>query len=218
MKTRALIVTAALMAVTAGPVLAQAPSGAPQPGTAPRARTTVTPEPAQPGTAPRPRTAVTPDAPPIPLQPPAAAAARRTGQPINVKVEFTLIDQRSGGTPVKRTVSIVVADAHTGQIRSQSDVFGIVGGVPLNIDTSPELLPDGKVRVGFNLQYDWPAPLDQAAAGTGGNPARGTVMKTAMHDSASLILESGKSMVAAQSADPIGDRQVTVEVKATVLR
>jgi hypothetical protein len=33
-----------------------------------------------------------------------------------------------------------------------------------------------------------------------------------------LILESGKPMVAAQSADPIGDRQVTVEVRATVLR
>ena len=97
-------------------------------------------------------------------------------------------------------------------------MFGIVGGVPLNIDTSPDLLPDGKVRVGFNLQYDWPAPLDQTATSTGGNPPRGTVMKTAMHDSASLILESGKSMVAAQSADPIGDRQVTVEVKATVLR
>ena len=217
MKSRAIIIVAALAAATVGPLLAQTPPAAPQPGTAPRARTAVTPEPAQPGTAPRPRTAGTPDAPPMPLPPPAPAAARRTGQPINVKVEFTLIDQRSGGTPVKRTVSIVVADLHTGQIRSQSDVFGIVGGVPLNIDTSPELLPDGKVRVGFNLQYDWPAPLDQTAS-TGANPPRGTVMKTAMHDSASLILESGKSMVAAQSADPIGDRQVTVEVKATVLR
>jgi hypothetical protein len=43
-------------------------------------------------------------------------------------------------------------------------------------------------------------------------------MKTVMHDSVSLILESAKPMIAAQSADPIGDRQVTVEVKATVLR
>jgi len=49
-------------------------------------------------------------------------------------------------------------------------------------------------------------------------PPRGTVIKTALHDSVSLILESGKPMIAAQSADPIGDRQVTVEVKATVLR
>lgn len=217
MKTRALL-TMALAAAIAGPLLAQTPPAAPQPGTAPRARTVVTPETPQPGTTPRPRTMATPEAPPLALPPPAPATARRIGQPINIKVEFTLIDQRSGGTPAKRTVSIVVADAHTGQIRSQSDVFGIVGGVPLNIDTSPELLSDGKIRVGFNLQYDWPAPLDQTSTPAGSNPPRGTVMKTAMHDSASLILESGKSMVAAQSADPIGDRQVTVEVKATILK
>ncbi len=78
-----------------------------------------------------------------------------------------------------------------------------------------ELLADGKIRLGFNLQYDWPAPIDAADRTP---PARGTVVKTTMHDSVSLILESGKSMIAAQSADPIGDRQVTVEVKATILR
>jgi len=44
------------------------------------------------------------------------------------------------------------------------------------------------------------------------------VAKTTLQDSVSLILENGKSMVAAQSADPIGDRQVTVELKATVLK
>ncbi len=88
-----------------------------------------------------------------------------------------------------------------------------IGPVPLNVDTSPELLTDGKIRLAFNLQYDWPAPLDAPD-----RTPRGTVIKTTMHDSVSLILENGKSMIAAQSADPIGDRQVTVEVKATILR
>lgn len=132
---------------------------------------------------------------------------------MNVKIEFTITDQRGTGPAVKRTISVIVADAHTGQIRSQSEVAGI-GGIPLNVDTTPELLTDGKIRLGFNLQYDWAASFDSKE----GPVARGTVMKTAMHDSVSLILESGKPMVAAQSADPIGDRQVTVEVKATVLR
>ena len=139
-------------------------------------------------------------------------APRRVGQPVNVKVEFMLTDQRGGGPPIKRTLTIVVADAHTGSIRSQSDVMA-VGPVPLNVDTSPELLLDGKIRLGFNLQYDWPAPIEQTE-----RAPRGTVVKTTMHDSVSLILESGKPMIAAQSADPIGDRQVTVEVKATILR
>jgi hypothetical protein len=155
---------------------------------------------------------------PPPPAPPVAGimipSPRRNAQPVNVKIEFTLTDQRAGGPPVKRTLSVIVADQHTGQIRSQSDILGIGGGLPLNVDTTPELLTDGKIRVGFSLQYDWALANDADAR----TPPRGTVMKTAMHDSVSLILESGKAMVAAQSADPVGDRQVTVEVKATILR
>jgi hypothetical protein len=202
MTTPTLALTALLVAAAAGPALAQTPPAAPQPGTAPRAR------------------AATPPAEPRSATPPAAAAPaapsprpRREGQAVNVKIEFTLSDQRGTAPPVKRTLSITVADGQVGQIRSQSEVIGIGGGIPLNVDTTPDLLSDGKIRLGFNLQYDWAAPLDAAAP-----PVRGTLAKTAMHDSVSLILESGKSMIAAQSADPIGDRQVTVEVKATVLR
>ena len=188
-----LLASSICVIAAAASVLAQ-PQGPPQPGRAPAPRTNVE-QPAQP---PPPSTAI--------------AVPRRTGQPVNVKVEFTLTDQRGGGPAVKRTLTIVVADAHTGSIRSQSDVSSI-GPVPLNVDTSPELLTDGKIRLGFNIQYDMPAPLEAPERTT-----RGTVIKTAMHDSVSLILESGKPMIAAQSADPIGDRQVTVEVKATILR
>ena len=162
-----------------------------------------------------------PAAPAARTPPPAAPAApaperpRRENQPINIKVEFTITDQRAGGPPIKRTVSVIVADAHMGLIRSQSDVSGVTGSIPLNVDTSPELLSDGKIRLGFNLQYDSPAPIDNIADR---NLPRGTVIKTVMHETVALILESGKPMIAAQSADPIGDRQVTVEVKATTLR
>jgi len=136
---------------------------------------------------------------------------------VNIKVDFTITDQRGGAAAIKRTLTLMVADERTGSIRSQSSVFQ-VGDVPLNVDASPTLLNDGKIRLGFNLQYDWPAPLDAASANPTLQPPRGTVIKTALHDSVTLILESGKPMIAAQSADPIGDRQVTVEVKATVLR
>jgi hypothetical protein len=175
-------------------VLAQAPAD-----TQPQPQRVATPRPAaeQPATTP----AVAP-----------APAPRREGQPINVKVDVTITDQRGGATPIKRTVSVVVADGMSGLIRSQSDVYQ-VGSVPLNIDVDPTLLSDGKVRVRFNLQYDWPAPYEASA-----NLQRGAVIKTALHDNVALILENGKPMVVAQSADPIGDRQVSVEVKATILR
>ena len=204
MTIRTLALAALLVTSTAGSSIAQTPPAAPQPGTAPRARSASTAE----ELVNEVRAQLRRETPPAP-----APAARRTGQPVNVKIEFTLSDQRGTAPAVKRTLSIIVADGHVGQIRSQSDVIGINVAIPLNVDTTPELLSDGKIRLGFNLQYDWAAPLEAATP-----PVRGTLAKTSMHDSVSLILESGKSMVAAQSADPIGDRQVTVEVKATILK
>jgi hypothetical protein len=203
MTTRTLVLTTVLIAAGSGPMLAQPPKPP-----------TLVAQPGQPGQAPRARTgAQTPEPmPPPPPPAPPVAASRRNGQPVNVKIEFTITDQRGGSPAVKRSVTVVVADAQSGQIRSQSEVVRI-GSIPLNVDTTPELLTDGKIRLGFNLMYDW-AAVDS----TEPTPPRGTVTKTTMHDIVSLILENGKSMVAAQSADPIGDRQVTVEVKATILK
>jgi hypothetical protein len=39
-----------------------------------------------------------------------------------------------------------------------------------------------------------------------------------MNQSVTVLLESGKPLVITQAADPVSDRKVTVEVKATVLR
>ena len=197
------LVLAALIA-GAVPVLAQPPaSPIPVPRQAPRGD-----QPAgrgdPPVVAPVARTAIAP-------------TPRREGQPVNIKIDFTITDQRGGAPAIKRTLTMMVADERTGSIRSQSAVFQ-VGDVPLNIDASPSLLTDGKIRLGFNLQYDWPAPIEGQPTSPERPLPRGTVIKTQLHDSVTLILESGKPMVAAQSADPIGDRQVTVEVKATVLR
>ena len=141
--------------------------------------------------------------------------ARPEGQPVNIKVDVTITDQRGGTAASKKTVSVVTADGMGGFIRSQANYFNI-GEVPLNVDTEPRLLADGKVRVRVNLQYELPAPPNSAQ----GDVAReaGSLRKTSIHENLSLILENGKPIVAAQSADPVGDRQVTIEVKATVLR
>jgi hypothetical protein len=140
------------------------------------------------------------------------ATPRKQYQNVNMKIEFTLTDQRGAAAPVKRTVSIIVADGSAGQIRSQAEITSI-GAVPLNVDVSPEIISEAKIRLNFGLVYDWPAPVESPAP-----TQRGTVLKTTMNDRVALILENGKPMVAAQSADPIGDRTVTVEVKATILK
>lgn len=201
MLIRTMLLTALL--IGAVPVLAQPPASTPAPG---RPQRVDQPSPAPRGDQPSPAPVARTPAPPAPASP------RREGQPVNIKIDFTITDQRGGAPAIKRSLTLLVADERTGSIRTQSQVVQ-VGNVPLNVDASPTVLSDGKIRLNFNLQYDWPAPLEGNSV-----PTRGTVVSTSLHDQMSVILENGKPMVTAQSADPIGDRQVTVEVKATVLR
>jgi hypothetical protein len=153
---------------------------------------------------------------PKPKSPPDVIYApdpRREGQPVNIKVDVVLSEQSGSEAPTKRTLAVVVSDRFSGRVRTQSDVAGVPGGVHLNIDAAPEILSNGKIRLGFNIQYDGRGTAEDLK-----EAARGAVVRTSMQQTLSLILENGRPMVAAQSADPIGDRKVTVEVTATILK
>ena len=205
MIARALLISACVLASSAA-LVARAQDQ--RPGTPPAATGQRTPQPAP---APAP-VAAAPAAPaPVVAVPPA-----REGQPVNIKVDLTITDQRDGNPVFKKTVTVVTADGMGGFIRSTAR-YRDIGDVPLNVDAQPRLLPDGKIRVNVNLQYDLPASGDPTAA-TGRSPVVGPLTKTSIHENLSLVLENGKSIVAAQSADPVGDRQVMIEVKATVLK
>jgi hypothetical protein len=141
---------------------------------------------------------------------------RRTGQPVNIRVDVTITDQRGGTAALKKTVSVVTADRLVGFIRSTAN-YRDIGPVPLNVDTEPELLSDGsgKIRLGVNLQYTLPGGVTGASSeSTNSGPLRSTEIR----ENLAVILESGKPIVVAQSADPVGDRQVVIELKATILR
>ncbi|HEV8345320.1 MAG TPA: hypothetical protein VGQ16_02035 [Vicinamibacterales bacterium] len=158
---------------------------------------------------------------PQPVAPvPAPAPPRRQGQPVNVKVDVTISDQHSGSAPVKKTVSVVTADNMGGFIRSTAN-YNNIGDVPLNVDVSPELLADGKIRVGVSLQYDLPGGAAKQSTDGPGLESRdlaGPLRRTQIRENLNVILENGKAITVAQSADPVGDRQVTIEIKATILR
>ena len=152
---------------------------------------------------------------PVPKSPPAVLPVpdpRRAGQPVNIKVDVVVSEQRGTEAPTKRTLAVVVSDRHNGRVRTQSDVAA-VGPVALNIDASPEILSGGKIQLLFSIQYDGPGPAEDLK-----NAERGAVMKTTVSQVIALILENGRPMIAAQSADPMGDRKVTVEVTATILK
>lgn len=155
----------------------------------------------------------TASAPAAPNAPPAPPAPARTFQAVNVKIEFTITDQRSTAAPIKRTVSIITSDGMPGRVRSTSTIQTVSRelDVPLNVDATPMLLPDGKIRVQFTLGYNVPYYGEEI-------PKRGDLVRSDLSDGVSLVLTEGKSVVAAQSSDPIGDRKVTVEVVATVVK
>jgi len=181
---RLLVFTAFLFAATHA--LAQTPAPAAKP--APAAR------PAPPAAPP----------PPPPL-PPAPPAPPREGQPINIRVEITISE--SGGTlpPVKKTVTTVVGDGHSGSVRESAPF-----NTPLNVDVHADILANNKLRVGSTVEY-WSNA--QMQPGTDARPGR-----TDVRASVVSVLDSGKPLMISEATDPISDRRVTVEVTATILK
>ncbi len=199
MTTRTFVLIASLLAA-AGTAQAQTSARTPPPPSAPDAPQA----PAAPRAATPP---ATPPAPAVAIPPP-----RRGGQPINVKVEITITDLRAGTAPVKKTVTVVTGDGWSGSLRSTGIFIGVSQEVPLNVDAEPSIQADGKIRLSFSLQYDLPIPV----AGQDLNSMR--VTRTNIRESMTVNLESGKALTVAQSADPASERQVTVEVMATILK
>lgn len=175
----------------------------------PEAQRPSTPQPPSPRT---PGTSTPAAAPPA--QPAVPPPPRREGQPVNIKVDVTITDQHSGGAPLKKTVTVVTGDQMSGFIRTQAN-YTSLGDVPLNIDTEPALIADNKIRLRVNLQYDLPGNMTAQGSESLG---AGALRRTAIRENLAVVLENGKPLVVAQSADPVGDRQVTIEVKATILR
>lgn len=180
-----------------------APPAAPAPGAVP-ARERAVPAPPPPPPPPEPAIAVIPESR-------GQIAIRRAGQPVNIKVDVTFHDQTANEPRRTKTVSVMTADGLTGYVRTTAVYEGNVGRTPLNIDVEPRIIAGGKVRLLLNLQYTLVAFSAERAAANSAVPRT-----TEIAENLSLVLEDGKPMVVSQSADPVGDRRVTVEVVAAI--
>jgi hypothetical protein len=136
----------------------------------------------------------------------AKAAPAAPDQTVNIKLNLTISDQIGTGDPVKKTLSMIVADGQTGTIRNTGNVKD-QGRVQIRVEVRPKLLPSGQIRLALALEY---API---AAGTG-TP----VQDSALSQQISALIEPGKPVVVTQSADPASDRRIVVEVQAAVLK
>jgi len=199
--------------------------------TAPPARPATTPPPAgRPSTTPPPGASVpiqpTPGTPVAPVaQTPAAPramtpeqrdamAAREAAIWQNIKLDLVLTDNYTG-TPVKKTVTMIMSSGRSGQIRTTNQVGGF--DVELNVDAqaSTKINPPGfsgpiQIYTSITVQY-MPAPIPDTSS-------RGPSKPSGLHQSIQFALLDGKPMLISQSADPVTDRKVTLEVTATVLK
>lgn len=183
-------------------------------------------------------------APPAPPQAPKAPAAPRPPElsDTNVRVDVTLTDQGSAGAPIRKSISLTVAERSRGSVRS-----GVTIPVPtttftpaseegagkpqpltsyqyrdvgLSLDVQDVTVSGSLVRLRVAVEYN---PVDEKTANQEGlvSPSRsGPPAFARFTQSLTLVLEDGKPLTVAQSSDPVPGRTSTasLEVKATIVR
>jgi hypothetical protein len=190
--TRHILPLAACLAVLGGsPLAQQQPPAAPRPAAAPRAQAPRVPS--APGA---------PGAPAVQAAPPASPAVDLSagGQPVNIRVDVAITDQLGETTSPPKTMTLLLADRSSNQVRSRFD------DRTLNIDARPVIV-DGRVRLSINIQSE---PLSRP-----NDPPLSNMRQT---QNITMMLENGKPLVVFENADPSSKRKLTIEVKATILK
>lgn len=134
------------------------------------------------------------------------------GQPTNVKLELTITDQTGPGEPVKRTVSMILADRQSGSIRSGGHVIANGNRLPvtLNVDARPSIIgSDNRMLLEVTLEYLPKPDSDNANSGEG---------RANLTERLGLMVTSGKPLVISQASDPTSERKISVELTATILK
>lgn len=143
---------------------------------------------------------------------PPAVEPRTTApfQTVNIRLDLTITDQRGDGPGVTKTVTMMTADGYWGRIRTQGDVRTPTGtrAVILNVDGKPTIVAGGKARVELSIEY-------RPVAGDAETERSSTPN---INESLTVLLDDGRQTMISQSADPVTDRKVKVEVKATIVR
>ena len=146
----------------------------------------------------------------------AEAQARAAAQPprpepsVNIRVELTITDQRGTAAPLSKTITMTMMDTAYSRIRTGGDVRTPLGFRPvtLNVDATPRLHKDGKIRLDLTIEYRPTAAESDTEQST----------TPTINEMIGVLLEDGKSLVISQSADPATDRKVKIEAKATIIR
>jgi hypothetical protein len=194
---------------SAAPLLAQQPPPPLPPAQA------VTPPPAPLG-APAIRPGQTPSAPRPERQTPPPSARQAPPPPgpidpaqlVNVRVELTIAEAEGSNAPMKKTVVLLTSGLSRGSIRSTISRADAPGSMQLNVDARPNILKDGRIGLDLTFYYTPERPPQSVES----------ARQADLNESMSVYLTPGKPLLVSQSADPKGDRKVTVEVTATIVK
>jgi hypothetical protein len=139
----------------------------------------------------------------------------RTGKDIIIRIDGTVIESRGDKVVDKKIISVTCVDGRGAFVRSSQQVpFRVKGSEgfsyrdqPLNMDADVTLRDDGRVLARITVEYRTVSTSESGDAIDGG-----------IRQSVSVVLKPGVPLMVAQSADAVGDRRVSLEVTATVLR
>jgi hypothetical protein len=161
------------------------------------------PAPQGPGAPPGPKTAQAPPAPQTIVDPEAG------GQPVNIRLDVSLVDQSGPAPAAPKTVMVMLVDRAMGRTRS------VFEDRTINVDARPEIR-DGRIRLYVTVQS---APiLTVMPVHMGGAKPELPDHTLDWRNSFSLLLENGKPMVALESNDAAKSRKLSLEVKATIMK
>lgn len=143
-----------------------------------------------------------------------APTPRLPAQLVNIRLELTIsvTDQKNAAPSLLKSVTLHVNDRNNARIRTglaaNSGAGTLVDPLSpvLNVDASPEILRDGRVRVDMSFEF---------------RPTRNSTDKLEplhINERVGTILEDGKPFLVTQATDPSSDRVVKVEMKATILK
>ena len=140
----------------------------------------------------------TPPAPPAPQAP--AVDPEQGGQPINIRLDVSVIDQSAQGAAQPKSLMVMLVDRAMGRTRAAYEDRSIA------VDARPTIT-DGRIRVYITIQSEGsrffgpPDKQDQTIN---------------WRNSFSLLLDNGKPMLALETNDAVTKRKMSIEVKATI--
>jgi hypothetical protein len=107
----------------------------------------------------------------------------------------------ASAAPLKKTVTMMIAEGRMGRIRSAREQSTAV----LNVDATPTIFGN-QIRLQMTLEYSPPLSSESATR------------VAHVSETVTLMLGSGKPTLVSRAADPAADRTVSVEVTATILK